>query len=295
MANTEVETRFMATFWILTISTGSWSPPTYQTLSQIAKGLNDDGIPSPAKYKHRKGILYNGRIVDNASIWTNSTISRILKDERYTGKMITHKRETDGITAGRMIPVPKEAWIVVPNTHEAIVTQEIFDAATAVRSGRIKTVNQNTAGHRPDNLFVCGYCGRKLQKAYGSVTHLYCLKARVYSNSPCAAIHEPLEALQGQVLEVINKMATVLVNRIAEIKIDVDQEIPSVEKKISEVEIRLQRLQTGKLDLYEKSAAGNRSASFFTGPPQRPGRIAQEKIQANGLHGIRRKGNSAAS
>ena len=231
--------------------------------SQIAKGLNDDGIPSPAKYKHRKGILYNGRIVDNASIWTNSTISRILKDERYTGKMITHKRETDGITAGRMIPVPKEAWIVVPNTHEAIVTQEIFDAATAVRSGRIKTVNQNTAGHRPDNLFVCGYCGRKLQKAYGSVTHLYCLKARVCSNSPCAAIHEPLEALQGQVLEVINKMATVLVNRIAEIKIDVDQEIPSVEKKISEVEIRLQRLQTGKLDLYEDYRQGNITRDKF--------------------------------
>lgn len=231
--------------------------------SQIAKGLNDDGIPSPAKYKHRKGILYNGRIVDNASIWTNSTISRILKDERYTGKMITHKRETDGITAGRMIPVPKEAWIVVPNTHEAIVTQEIFDAATAVRSGRIKTVNQNTAGHRPDNLFVCGYCGRKLQKAYGSVTHLYCLKARVYSNSPCAAIHEPLEALQGQVLEVINKMATVFVNRIAEIKIDVDQEIPSVEKKISEVEIRLQRLQTGKLDLYEDYRQGNITRDKF--------------------------------
>ena len=231
--------------------------------SQIAKGLNDDGIPSPANYKHRKGILYNGRIVDGASIWTRSTISRILKDERYTGKMVTHKRETDGITAGRMIPVPKEAWIVVPNTHEAIVTQDIFDVATAARSSRIKTINQNTAGHRPDNLFVCGYCGRKLQKAYGSVTHLYCLKARVYTNSPCAIIHEPLEDLKGQVLEVINKMATVLVNRVTEIKKDIDQQVPSVEKKIAETEICLQRLQTGKLDLYEDYRNGTITRDKF--------------------------------
>lgn len=233
------------------------------TDSQIAKHLNDDGIPSPAKYKHRKGALYNGRIVDEASIWTGSTISRILKDERYTGKMITHKRETDGITAGRMVPVPKEAWIVVPNTHEAIVTQETFDAAAAVRSGRIKTVNQNTAGHRPDNLFVCGHCGRKLQKAYGTVTHLFCLKARVYTDSPCAAIHEPLEDLQQQVLEVINRMAEVLMERVAEIKTDINQEVPSIEKKAAETEIRLQRLHAGKLDLYEDYRQGTITRDKF--------------------------------
>lgn len=231
--------------------------------SQIAKGLNEDGISSPAKYKHRKGALYNGRIVDEASIWTASTVLRILKDERYTGKMISHTRETDGITVGKMVPMPREAWIVVPDTHEAIVSQNIFDAAAATRSGRIKTVNANTSGYKPENLFVCGYCGRKLAKAYGTVTHFYCLKARVYSDSPCAVIHEPIEDLQNQVLKVVNMMSSVLAERVAEIKADNAQEIPSVEKKIAEAQTHLQRLQAGKLDLYEDYRQGRITRDKF--------------------------------
>lgn len=231
--------------------------------SQIAKGLNDDGISSPAKYKHRKGALYNGRIVDEASIWTASTVLRILKDERYTGKMISHTRETDGITVGKMVAMPREAWIVVPDTHEAIVSQDIFDAAAATRLGRIKTVNANTSGYKPENLFVCGYCGRKLAKAYGTVTHFYCLKARVYSDCSCAVIHEPIEDMQKQVLKVVNMMARILVERVAEIKADNAQEMPSVEKKIAEAQTHLQRLQAGKLDLYEDYRQGKITRDKF--------------------------------
>ena len=177
--------------------------------------------------------------------------------------MISHTRETDGITVGKMVPMPREAWIVVPDTHEAIVSQNIFDAAAATRSGRIKTVNANTSGYKPENLFVCGYCGRKLAKAYGTVTHFYCLKARVYSDSPCAVIHEPIEDLQNQVLKVVNMMSSVLAERVAEIKADNAQEIPSVEKKIAEAQTHLQRLQAGKLDLYEDYRQGRITRDKF--------------------------------
>ena len=188
---------------------------------------------------------------------------RILKDERYTGKMISHKRETDGVNTGKMRALPPEEWIVVPNTHEAIISQELFDLAKASRTTRIKTVNKNTAGNRADNLFVCGYCGRKLQKSYGSLVHLFCLKAGVSSDSPCAGIHEPIERLQDSVLTIVNAMARVLVDRVVEVKADTDHERLVTQKRITEMQTKLKRLQAGKIELYEEYRHGKISREKF--------------------------------
>lgn len=234
-----------------------------KSASQIAKQLNDEEVISPAKYKHLKGALYNGRIVDEASIWTATTVIRILKDERYTGKMITHKREADGVNTRKMRSLPQDEWIVVPNTHEPIVSQEMFDEARAARASRVKTINKNTAGDRTSNLFVCGYCGRKLQKSYGLQTHLFCLKAGVSTDSLCASVHEPLDDLQKDVLKIVNTLANLLVERVGKIKSDISQERPILEKKIAETQQLLRRLQSGKLDLYEDYRQGKITREKF--------------------------------
>ena len=80
---------------------------------------------------------------------------------------------------------------------------------------------------------------------------MFCLKAGVSSDSPCASVHEPIEELQGYVLKVINLMSKVLVDRVADIKSDIELEIPAVERKIAEAHRLLRKLQVGKLDLYE--------------------------------------------
>lgn len=251
--------------------------------SQIAKRLNDDGVMSPAKYKHIKGALYNGRIVDESSIWTATTIIRILKDERYTGKMISHKREAAGINTKKMRALPPEEWIIVPGTHEAIISQEMFDEAKAAKTSRIKTINKNTAGNRADNLFVCGHCGRKLQKSYGTLTHLFCLKAGVSTDSPCADVHEPIEALQRHVLKVINMMARVLVVRVAEIKADIDRETPGVERKIAEAHRLLRNLQVGKMDLYEDYRQGKITRDKFLAT-QKSRQQESDRLNASLVH-----------
>ena len=231
--------------------------------SQTARGLNDDGIPSPAAYKRRTGDFYNGRVADEVPIWTASTVLRILKDERYTGKMVSNKRETVGVSTGKMRPLPREEWIIVDGTHEAIISQAKYDEASIARGGRVKTINKNTAGNRSDNLFVCGHCGRKLQKSYGIITHLFCMKAGVSSESLCALIHEPLDDLKAQVLLVVKTLARTLIEKSVQVKAATNQEIPRLEKKIAETKRSLQRLQNGKLDLYEEYRRGKISREKF--------------------------------
>ena len=214
-------------------------------------------------YKRITGDFYNGRVADEVPIWTASTVLRILKDERYTGKMVSNKRETVGVSTGKMRPLPKEEWIIVDGTHEAIIPQAKFDEAATSRVGRVKTINKNTAGNRADNLFVCGHCGRKLQKSYGIITHLFCMKAGVSSESLCASIHEPIEDLKAKVLLVSKTLAKMLMEKSVQVKASTNQEIPRTEKKIAETKRSLQRLQNGKLDLYEEYRQGKITREKF--------------------------------
>lgn len=234
-----------------------------RTAAQIARALNDDGIPSPASYKEKNGEFYNGRILEENPIWVACTVLRIIKDERYTGKMISNKRETVGISTGKMRALPRSEWIIVEDTHEAIISQSIFSEADASRRSRIKTVNQNTAGERADNLFVCGYCGRKLQKSKGKVTHLFCLKAGVSSNADCTRLHEPIETLQSSVLEVVKMLAKTLAEKAVQVKANANREEPLLEKKAAMLKRTLQRAQNSKLDLYEEYRNGRMTRDKF--------------------------------
>lgn len=240
-----------------------------KSTSQTAKGLNDDGIPSPAAYKWMMGDYYNGRVADKVPIWTAATVLRILKDERYTGKMVSNKRETVGVSTGKMRSLPKEDWIIVNGTHEAIISQSKYDEAAVARGGRLKTINKNTAGNRADNLFVCGHCGRKLQKSHGIITHLFCMKAGVSSESLCSSIHEPIEDLKAQVLLVVKTLARTLTEKSVQVKAATNQEIPRLEKKIAETKRSVQRLQNGKLDLYEEYRRGKITREKFMSTQKR--------------------------
>ena len=234
-----------------------------KSASHIARGLNDDSIPSPSAYKRSTGDVCNCRVADEIPIWTASTVLRTLRDERYTGKMISNKRETVGVSTGKMRALPEGDWIVVNGTHEAIISQEKYDQAVIARGGRVKAVNKNTAGDKTKNIFVCGYCGRKLQKSHGIVTHLYCTKASVSSESLCASLYEPIEDLKARVLLATKTLAKTLVEKSMQVKATTNQEIPNTKKKIADMQRSLQRLQSGKLDLYEEYKQGSVSREKF--------------------------------
>lgn len=234
-----------------------------QSTKSIAQHLNDQKIPSPRQYKLQNGMFYNGRVVDGESIWLASTIRKILSDERYTGKMISNTREMVGIRTNKSRALPREQWIVVENTHEAIISEEKFQAAAVSLASRIKTVNMNTSGNRAGNLFVCGYCGRKLQKAPAIDTHLFCLKASSQNQAECAAIHESLEVLQDKTLSVVQAIARILLDKSKfEKKYDVTEQA-QLERLIADMERRRRQIANGKSSLYEEYRNGHISRERF--------------------------------
>ena len=119
---------------------------------EIAHRLNADGVPSPERYKnpHKEGAL-----------WNKTTISRMLRNEMYTGVMVQGRRRKVSYKSARCVDVPCDGWFRVAGTHRAIIAPELFRqvqellgaGGRADRRGEVEPLS---------GLVVCADCGRRM-------------------------------------------------------------------------------------------------------------------------------------
>ncbi|MDO5346934.1 MAG: recombinase family protein [Lachnospiraceae bacterium] len=181
----------------------------------IAKALNEEGILCPVELKRLRGIGYSKPLAEDKALWIQSSVRKIIRDERYTGKMVSNVRSSACVGKNIMVNNKKSDWIVVENTHEAIVSEELFQEANAALTGRVKTANQNTSWKNSGNLFVCGYCGRKLQKSSSKEVYLYCQKAKYIEDTACGGIREDLQSMQQKAVSILKYMGKTLTDSVA--------------------------------------------------------------------------------
>ncbi|GHU87726.1 resolvase [Clostridia bacterium] len=143
--------------------------------SQICRRLNDAGILSPLRYRLEKGIVKSEKYRTN--VWQVHTIQIILKNPVYLGH-IAQGKHVGALCEGKGRSRAKaDDWIIVPNMHEPIVTQEIFDLAKTVmanRTAEYKSADGKFAHYTaPEQLLkgliFCADCGKSLLR-YKQVT-----------------------------------------------------------------------------------------------------------------------------
>lgn len=93
---------------------------------RIVSFLNDKGVPSPASYFYHLGFLHSPKYSQNIN-WNKSTIKRILENQLYLGHMVRAKT-----VESLYENIPKHAtfktdWVITKNTHEAIISEELFN------------------------------------------------------------------------------------------------------------------------------------------------------------------------
>ena len=132
---------------------------------EIARVLNEEGVPTPSQHKRALGSkrqLWNSERTEN--FWRATTIGKILRDERYTGKLVALKTalsELGNINSAKAIE--KDDWIIVPGAFEAIISQEVFNQVQT----RIEALKPTRKlGPMKRRLFSrklkCGHCGAAL-------------------------------------------------------------------------------------------------------------------------------------
>lgn len=143
--------------------------------SEICKRLNDVGAVTPAKRKVELGIWHAEKY--KHTIWYGRTIIDILKNATYTGTLVYGKMPKSlyqGIKCHRAKP---DEWRCIPNAHEAIVSQELFDRVQKIFDERSERMQKKWAESKQVrdkivNLFVkriyCGDCGKRMRFVKGN-------------------------------------------------------------------------------------------------------------------------------
>ena len=132
---------------------------------EIAKTLNRDHVLTRMCYKRETGCSRTvWPCVHPDNYWTDTAVTKILRDERYLGKTVYGKRMCDKVGHWHSVKVERTEWIVMDDTHEGIVTPEEFDQATANLKKYVP--HNGNFQHRPlERKIHCGVCGHVMTRS----------------------------------------------------------------------------------------------------------------------------------
>lgn len=173
--------------------------------ADIAVALNRDGIPSPLMYRrenHTDGG-HSWRVAGETTCWTRENVRRTLCDERYTGRLVSHTRAKEDVSAKISKLLPKEEWIIAEDAHEAIISKEMFEQAQCVLRHNRRTKKQAMPYQRFRGLVKCAHCGRALTRNNGKQPYYYCITRRALPQTPCRDVYLEEDKLEESLLQAI--------------------------------------------------------------------------------------------
>lgn len=122
------------------------------TCPQIADYLNVIHALTPSEGHSTKRKIQN-------PIWTRDNVRRTLRNPTYIGTHIAGKIEKISFKSKKYRRVPEEDCIVIPNHHEALVSEEVFNAVQL--DLRTFKINSRKPSQNPfTGLMFCGRCGK---------------------------------------------------------------------------------------------------------------------------------------
>lgn len=231
------------------------------TYAEIARKLNADGYLCPKAYKLDKAGKANEKSV--TWTWSGGTVHKILENQYYAGDSVHNQFTNDSWAAQRQKMNQKEEWIIIKNTHEALVSRKDFDEVQEKIGHIVKRVNEarksNGNNVRDFNFFkqkiVCADCGKTMYlygKTKGNHRRFYCGNNKLHGKCTPHSITD-LE-VNDYVLRVIRAHINVYVENVDLIrrlnqrqesikKYDVfNREIKKCRKELEKVAVHRERL-----------------------------------------------------
>lgn len=133
-------------------------------VTRIARILNEAQVPSPTAYRLQKsGTSVKTMQNPNGELWSKATVYQMLGNRTYTGNLEQGRHKRVSYKSQKTVWLPRDQWIVVPHTHEAIIPLPVFEEVQRMR--HLKARGGGTGKIRPlSGLVICGCCGSRMEQ-----------------------------------------------------------------------------------------------------------------------------------
>lgn len=213
--------------------------------TEIAANLNAREILPPTEYKYYTGDKRAVNINKRKCYWEAGVVGLLLQNEKYVGDMVLLKTEVNRVT-GKQIKRAKEDWVTVENTHEAIVSREMFE--TVAKS--FKRVNRKFGNSI--NVFYCSGCGRKMNKCRGAI--LKCRINAVTEENKCVETTISVKKAERAILDDIKQKYRMFIDMRQEMEHTVRGSIKSLDEKIASIIKTLEYIESAWKNIYSDYA-----------------------------------------
>lgn len=135
----------------------------------IVDRLNVEKVPSPAARKLQSGakLSLHFRKSDEPP-WSAKAVDRILHNEVYIGKLVQGKTRRLDYRSKKKMNMPMRDWVIVDNTHEAIIPAEQFELVRRILETETRRPNDAETVALFAGFLYCGDCGSRLVRRSAS-------------------------------------------------------------------------------------------------------------------------------
>ena len=99
--------------------------------AKIARVLVEEQVPTAGWLNYQRygtfAHIYEGAPEEKSYAWTLAQVKSILKDETYIGNSVHNKQTNISYKNKKKVRKPQEEWFRVENTHEAIISKQVFE------------------------------------------------------------------------------------------------------------------------------------------------------------------------
>ena len=242
----------------------------------IADFLNNEKVLSPADYKRSQGLKYKtGFKTSSQSRWSAVSISRILTNPIYIGRLVQGKRGTPNYKIKTMRMREEKDWVVVENNHAPIIEPLTFTLVQRMLERDTRTAPQNEIVYPLSGMVFCADCGSRMSFSspeskhrdsdvvYDSDSSWQCSKYRnmyvsctshfIKTSTIEVAILNAIKAMTKEIIENEDEFAEQLQaaweNQNTQVSSESKKELHSVQKRIDELDALIR-------SLYENSVLG---------------------------------------
>lgn len=182
---------------------------------RIAIRLNEEGVLSPRAYQYYKKGRTNPKKSDK-NVWGSTSICNMVKNQVYIGNMVQGQRQVISFKSKKRRLTDPETWVIVENTHEPIVSRELFDQ---VQKRHTKMRYYTPKIDREISVFAglvrCMDCGMAMCASLrgGGKIRKMTYRCSKYTNSgkeACASHTIREEVLEKIILDDLSKYAKLL-------------------------------------------------------------------------------------
>lgn len=210
-------------------------------ISAIAEKLNGLGILSPKEYKKSIGSNYKGGFSGAVkSMWSSSTVKRILINEMYLGHLVQGKTEKINYKLKKSVEKPKEDWVKVEDTHEPIISQDNF----LIVQNLLKVDSRVSPVTEKNSLFTgllfCGDCGEQMIRRvnrYKDTQKVYYICSTKNRGEGCTRHSIEEEKLKEMITPLIQRYANCFLEekRVFEKSLELETNFESIVRYDTEI------------------------------------------------------------